>query len=71
MVGLPRVRWVAVFVALAAVLRWLGLDADIVLAAGLVIAKLLGELFAQVDAEDPMEYHTMGRSLPGFWGRVL
>lgn len=77
----PRVRYAGLIALLGLAATYLpGLsvqaqgvvgDGSLLVAVLLAGAKLLRELLAQVQQEDPMEYHTMGRSLPGFWRRVI
>ncbi len=82
---LPRVRWLALLLAVAFGLVFAGFNFDLAAALGdlgtkaaaistglLAIAKIIHEAMRSIDATDPMTY-TTDRSLTAqpFWRRVL
>lgn len=78
----PRIRYAGIVAALglaAGLLPGLAVEtqalvqaATLWLAGLLAVGKLLIETMAQVDSEDPTQYHTMQRgATPSFWRRVL
>lgn len=86
MVNLPRVRWMALVMAVAFGVVWAGVGWDLGAAIGhlgtkaaaigaalLSVAKMIEQAMNVIDEEDPMVYTANGRSVEpgGFWRRVL